>query len=136
MYTDEQATILLIDDTESSALLVERVIQGVPGWNVVTALTAEQAMLLAVEHRPEVILLDVNLPDVEGTTLLKHFRSDPATAGTPVVMVSADVRQAVIDEFLDAGAQQYITKPIDINKLVDVIRAILNDRPRRAPSQI
>ena len=130
MYADEQTTILLIDDTESNVLFVQRVIQGVPGWNVVTATTAEDAMLLAVEHRPDIILLDVNLPNVEGTTLLKYFRSDPATAGTPVVMVSADVRKAVIDEFLAAGAQQYITKPIDIGKLVDVIRAILKDRPR------
>ncbi|MCH7903180.1 MAG: response regulator [Armatimonadetes bacterium] len=127
---EDSATILLVDDTESNVLLVQRVIQDVPGWNVVTALTAEEAMLLAVELRPDIILLDVNLPNVEGTTLLKHFRSDPATAGTPVVMVSADVRQAVIEEFLAAGAQQHITKPIDIGKLIDVVRAILKDLPR------
>ena len=130
MSTADPATILLIDDTESNVLLVQRVIQGVPGWTVVTAATAEEAKLLAVEHRPDIILLDVNLPNVKGTALLKHFRHDPATAGTPVIMVSADVRQAVIEEFLVAGAQQYITKPIDIGKLVDVIRAILKDRPR------
>ena len=76
---------------------------------------------LARDHRPDLILLDRHLPDVPGDEVLRLLREDPRTRDIPVVIVSADASPGQAQRLLDAGARAYLTKPLDIQKLLAVV---------------
>ena len=76
---------------------------------------------LATQHRPDVILLDINLPDISGHEVLRRLRSDSRTEGIPVVMVSADATPNQVDRMLAAGARSYMTKPVDVRRLLSLL---------------
>jgi CheY-like chemotaxis protein len=72
----------------------------------------------AVEHRPELIFLDLHLPDLSGETVFEHLQSNPLTATTPVIVVSADATPGRIQRLIAAGAAGYLTKPINVQELL------------------
>jgi CheY-like chemotaxis protein len=78
------------------------------------------------QHRPELVLLDVHLPDTEGGEVLARLRDDPATATIPVIMVSADATQRQVQRFLAAGARAYFTEPLDVRDLLHLARRPAN----------
>ncbi len=80
----------------------------------------------ASEHNPDLILLDVNLPDMMGDEVLRQLKADPRTASIPVVMLSADANPRKADELLAYGAQAYITKPFDVKQLLKVMGEVLD----------
>jgi CheY-like chemotaxis protein len=86
-----------------------------------------QALELARELRPQLVLLDVHLPDISADEVLRQLRADPRTSGIPVVMLSADATPAAVEHFLAAGAVRYLTKPFDIDQLLQIVDAI--ERP-------
>ena len=83
---------------------------------------------LAREHSPDVILLDLHLPDISGDEVLRRLKADPATKGIPVVAISADATPRHIEAILAAGAQTYLTKPLDVKQFVDVLDDTLKER--------
>jgi CheY-like chemotaxis protein len=83
---------------------------------------------LAREHRPQVILLDLHLPDMSGADLLQELRRDDALGQTPVIILSADATPGQIKRLLAAGAQAYLTKPLDVQQLLSVLDAVLPAR--------
>ena len=76
---------------------------------------------LAREHQPDLILLDLHLPDLHGHEVLDSLKGDPATRDIPVVVVSADATPTQVERLLAAGAAEYMTKPIDVERLLDVV---------------
>jgi len=78
-------------------------------------------LTLAKEHQPDAILLDIHLPDISGEQVLEELRKDPATASIPVVILSADATPHQIQRLQAAGAAAYLTKPIEIRQLLDVL---------------
>jgi PAS domain S-box-containing protein len=120
-------TVLYIEDNVSNFELVERILLRYPWLTLLSALQGEQGVQLARERRPDLILLDLHLPDIWGDEVLRRLRADPATAGIPVVMLSADATSEQINRLLAAGAQGYLTKPIDFQKLLKILGETLKN---------
>ncbi|HET7489311.1 MAG TPA: ATP-binding protein [Acidimicrobiales bacterium] len=114
-------TVLYVEDDASNVRLVERIVARRDGVRLLVASEGSAALSMAVEHRPEVVLLDLHLPDLPGEEVLRRLRADPATASTPVVVLSADATGAKVERLLAAGATDYLTKPFDIPRLLEVL---------------
>jgi PAS domain S-box-containing protein len=114
-------TVLYIEDNPSNIKLVERLLAKRPE---VALLVAPQGFLgveLALEHQPALVLLDLHLPDISGEEVLRRLRHDPRTANIPVVIVSADATPGQIERQRLAGADDYLTKPFDVEQFLAVI---------------
>jgi PAS domain S-box-containing protein len=118
------ATVLYVEDNLANVKLMERLMTRRPGLTLLVAIQGSLAIDLAREHRPDLVLLDLNLPDIPGEEVLRRLRADPATATVPVIVVSGDATPGQADRLLAAGADDYITKPFDIARLLGVIDAL------------
>ncbi|MBA3962357.1 MAG: PAS domain S-box protein [Chthoniobacterales bacterium] len=114
-------TLLYIEDSSSNLKLVERIIIHRPGLRMITAQQGRIGLELARHNRPDVILLDLHLPDMNGDQVLTWLRSDPQTATIPVVMLSADATGGQIERLKELGACAYITKPFQVQELLRVL---------------
>ena len=114
--------------TTNSELLRDG-LQGYPGLSVAVATTAEQALAQvhnrALGPRPDLMLLDLHLPDASGLEVLQLLKANPDTAGIPVIMVSADAMPEQIQSALAAGAYSYQTKPVHLPALLQLISELL-----------
>ena len=127
----ERPAILHIEDNLSNVKLIERVLAQRPGMNLIPAMQGRLGLELARQHRPVLILLDLNLADVAGEEVLHMLRDDPTTAGIPVAIVSADAMPRQVQRMLAAGATAYLTKPIDVRELLDLVDKALALYARR-----
>jgi len=118
-------TILYIEDNLSNCQLVERLVEKRPGLRLLSAMQGKLGVELAVSHRPDLILLDLNLPDIQGDEVLLRLREHPETAGIPVVMLSADAMQRQIDKLLAGGARGYLTKPIEVTQFYTLLDELM-----------
>ena len=121
-------TVLYVEDNSSNVALVEQMLTRRGGVELVIAMTAEEGLGLARDRLPELVLLDLELPDAPGTEVLSRLREDPATAAIPVVVLSADATPGRIEEVLDSGAHDYLTKPLDLDRFSGVVDGLLPDR--------
>ncbi len=119
--------VLYIEDNLSNLKLIRQVLAKRPAIRLEAAMQGGLGLNAARELLPEAILLDINLPDMEGYEVLAKLRGDPRTAGIPVIMISADAMQTQIDRLLKAGARAYLTKPIDVAKFLEVLDDTLAD---------
>jgi len=120
-----EATLLYIEDNLANLTLVEAILQARPGWKTLPALQGQLGVELAREHLPDIVLLDLHLPDIPGEEVLRRLRSDPRTERIPVVVVSADATKASVDKLRITGANAYLTKPIDVDEFLEVVDGFL-----------
>jgi PAS domain S-box-containing protein len=120
-----EATILYVEDNPSNFKLVERILGHRAGIKLLTAMQGGLGLELAREHRPDLILLDLHLPDIHGSEVLRRVREDPVISRTPVVIISADVTSSQINQLLAAGAQAYLPKPLDIQEFLRIVDEVL-----------
>lgn len=106
-------TILLVEDNERNRKLVRTILE-FRGYEVVECEDGEPSLELAREHRPALVLMDIQLPTMDGITALLRLRADPETAGIPVVAVTASVTPGERDRVVAAGFNGYVSKPIDV----------------------
>ncbi|MDP9223295.1 MAG: response regulator [Actinomycetota bacterium] len=119
-------TILCIDDNPANLRLVGRIlVRGTPHAKLLTAQDGAGGLRRAFEREVDLILLDVNLPDMQGEEFLSRLRNHAPTASTPVLMLSADATPSVIDHYLSLGASGYLTKPFDIAHLLTAVAGLL-----------
>jgi CheY-like chemotaxis protein len=121
-------TLLQIEDNPANLKLVERMLEGFPDVKLISALQGRLGLELARQHLPDLVLLDLNLPDVSGLEVLRILRADPATRDVPVIMISADATKEQVRRLLDAGARAYVTKPLDVAEFVNVVADTLQER--------
>jgi PAS domain S-box-containing protein len=114
-------TILYIEDNPANGRLVARALAGHADLRLFLALQGSRGLELAKAHQPDLILLDLHLPDMEGRAVLDRLRADPETADLPVVILSADATQRHVPELLAAGASTYLTKPLNIPDFLEVV---------------
>jgi signal transduction histidine kinase/ActR/RegA family two-component response regulator len=131
--SDRRHKILYIEDNMANVRLVERVFQRRDDVDVIAAMQGRLGVALAREHRPALILLDLHMPDINGDEVLRQLREDPATAKTPVVIVSADATAGQIERLLAEGATSYLTKPLDLQELLTAFTAAV-DAAQAAPA--
>ncbi len=117
-------TVLYFEDNESNLVLVERALKRRPHVRLLAAANASIGLELARTERPNLILLDLDLPDLRGDEVLRVLRSDPDTQTIPVVIVSAEGAPHEIERMLAEGALEYLLKPIEIGKLFELVDSI------------
>ena len=113
--------VLYIEDDPVNFTLVERILEFRPALRLMHARSGGSGVELAQAHRPRLILLDLNLPDMHGSEVLRQLQRQPATAEVPVVVLSADATPSQIERLLTAGARNYLTKPFDIDPFLAVV---------------
>jgi CheY-like chemotaxis protein len=120
--------VLYIDDTEENLELIESLLSELrPGLVLRTATTGLEGSALAERQRPDVLLLDLNLPDLAGEEVLRRMRARVQTGDVPVIILSADSTSRNINRLLEAGADAYLTKPVSVPQLLDVLDRLLVD---------
>jgi signal transduction histidine kinase/CheY-like chemotaxis protein len=121
---DESRTVLYVEDNVVNIELMQSMFTRLrPGVDLVSTMLGDLAVDLARAHAPQLILLDVNLPDIDGDEVLRRLKSDDRTQAIPVVIVSADAIPSGIDRFIALGALGYITKPIEVARLLEFVDA-------------
>ena len=113
--------VLIVDDDERNAKLARDVLEQA-GMRTLTAATAAAGLALAREHLPDVVLMDLRLPDLDGAEAARLLAADEQTAGTPVIALSALSAGQPCGWLLDAGFAAYIEKPIDVCRLPEQVR--------------
>ncbi|MGC1388796.1 MAG: PAS domain S-box protein [Steroidobacteraceae bacterium] len=125
-------TLLCVEDNPANLLLVERLLERRPDIRLVTAKDGIGGVEMARSARPDVILMDINLPGICGLTALGILAEDPVTAGIPVIALSANAMPRDIEKGLAAGFYCYLTKPIKVNEFMDTLDSALEFVERRA----
>ncbi len=118
-------TILHIDDQPANLSLVERVLDQRPDLRLLTATDARTGLALAREHRPDLILLDLHLPDLPGDETVRRLYTEPRTRSIPVVVLSADATPAQVTRLRGLGVREYLVKPFKVQALLGAIDAAL-----------
>ena len=118
---EESRRILYIEDNFSNVTLVEQMLAERPALELMTAMQGRVGLELARKHAPDLVLLDLHLPDMPGWQVLAQLKSDHATRDIPVIVISADATAPQIKRLLSAGARAYLTKPLDIAEFFRVI---------------
>jgi CheY-like chemotaxis protein len=119
-------TLLYVEDNPANLSLVERLIARRPELRLLTALAGRLGIEMARQHQPEVILMDINLPDLNGIDALHAIRNDPASAHIPVIAISADAMPHDIVRGLQAGFFEYLTKPILVKEFTETLNKALS----------
>jgi DNA-binding response OmpR family regulator len=127
------AHILLVDDEDDLVWAVQRYLRR-EGYDVATAYNGAEALALAWQHHPDLVILDIVMPDLDGLEVCQRLRNTPGLAAVPILFLTA--KGAVEDRLkgLDSGADDYLTKPFDVRELLSRIRALL--RRRRLPGEM
>jgi CheY-like chemotaxis protein len=115
-----QCTLLQVEDNSANALLVETLIER-RDLKLLTARDGYQGIEMALSHKPDLILMDINLPDISGLAAMKMLRENPATAHIPVIALSSNAYPRQIEEGLEAGFFRYLTKPFKVDEFMDAI---------------
>jgi two-component system cell cycle response regulator DivK len=114
------SVILIVEDNEKNMKLVRDVLQ-FKGYETIEAVTGSDGVRLAKERRPDVVLMDIQLPDIDGITALGQIREHPDTQRIPVIAVSASVMPDEQQRIVASGFDAYITKPINVKDFLGVV---------------
>jgi PAS domain S-box-containing protein len=120
--------LLYVEDNAGNLRLMQHILAHRPGVHLLAATSGAAGLEMAQANHPDLILLDVQLPDMAGNVVLDHLRSDQRTHDIPVVMLSADATPAQITRLLEQGAHDYLTKPIEVEKFLLVLDALLEEK--------
>jgi two-component system cell cycle response regulator DivK len=117
-------TILIVEDNEKNMKLVRDVLQA-KGYSTLEAVTGEDGVRLAIERKPDLVLMDIQLPGISGIEALRQLRANPETAAIPAVAVTASVMQQDRSKITEAGFDSYLGKPINLKEFLDTVRSML-----------
>ena len=112
--------ILIVEDNEKNMKLVRDVLQ-FKGYQTIEAMTGNEGVRLAKERKPDLVLMDIQLPDIDGITALGQIRADPETKGIPVLAVSASVMPDDQQRIQASGFDAFVTKPINVKQFVETV---------------
>ncbi len=121
-------TLLYIEDNVSNLTLIEHLLGDQQPIKLISAMQGLLGLELAARHRPDLILLDLHLPDMTGSEVLDRLKSDARTCSIPVIVLSADATKSQVDRLVAAGASDYLTKPLDVDRFLKVIEQQLQSR--------
>jgi CheY-like chemotaxis protein len=128
--TPTTGTVLYIEDNAINTMLVQRILRARPGVMFGSAPDGRTGLDRADQMRPDLVLLDLELPDISGEHVLAALRSSTATRNIPVIVISADIDPAVHERILASGAQFFLVKPYEVTDLLRAVDgSLLGDRP-------
>jgi CheY-like chemotaxis protein len=130
--TENQKTVLIIEDEEDAAELFAEMMR-VSGFQVFKTSSSRPAIELMTANKPDVVILDIMMPEISGMDILRRMRNDPELSRIPVVVVSAKSMPTDIKNGMEAGAFVYLTKPVGFLELKDAVERAVAD-PTKRPS--
>jgi two-component system, cell cycle response regulator DivK len=113
--------VLIVEDNEKNMKLVRDVLQAT-GYGTLEATTGEEAIELALSQAPALVLMDVQLPGIDGVEALERMRQNERTASIPVLALTAQAMSGDRERFLEAGFDGYLAKPVDVGELIEAVR--------------
>ena len=113
--------VLIVEDNEKNMKLVRDVLQAT-GYSTLEATTGEEAIELALSQAPALVLMDVQLPGIDGVGALERLRQNERTASIPVLALTAQAMSGDRERFLEAGFDGYLAKPVDVGALIEAVR--------------
>jgi len=119
--------ILLVDDSSTARLLARMVLQDSTGYDVVTARDGLEGLEKAKTEKPDLILLDVMMPKMDGIETCKRLRDEPTTAGIPIIMVTTRGEEGIAEASYAYGCNEFVTKPVDPAELLAKVRNCLGE---------
>lgn len=119
-----EKVILHVEDNLDNRILVRRLLQSC-GYQVLEAGNADKAREILKANRPNLILMDINMPDVDGYTLTNEIKNMPNQAGVPIVAITANVMKGDRERVLNAGCDGYIEKPIDVDRFLEQVERFI-----------
>lgn len=119
-------TALYVEDNEANVTLMRRVIALRPSVKLVVAGDGRRGVEMVQQHRPDLILLDLHLPDQHGSLIIGQLRANPDTIDTPIVIISADAMPNQIERALLAGASAFLPKPLDLHQFLTTVDTLLD----------
>ncbi|MBI5214144.1 MAG: CHASE3 domain-containing protein [Ignavibacteriae bacterium] len=122
----KKGVVLYVEDNLANIHLAEKIFGRLPGLKLITVMQGRMAIDLAKQHKPDMVLLDMHLPDINGIEVLKQLRVETTTKEIPIVFMSADATHTQVERALAAGARNYITKPIDVKELLKIVGEVLS----------
>ena len=125
MFTDEKGTILYVEDNPDNRTLVRRILLS-EDYKLFEATNAHEALEVLQTTRPDLILMDINMPDMDGYTLTAKIKTTPGFERIPILALTANVMRGDREKTLEAGCDGYIQKPIDIDQLISEIERFLS----------
>jgi PAS domain S-box-containing protein len=135
----KKRTLLYIEDNLSNLTLIEQILEERPEIELLSAMQGQVGLDLARQHSPDLILLDLHLPDLPGWKVLSQLKADETTSHIPVVVVSADATTPQIKRLMKAGAAAYLTKPLDVAeffRVLDQTAAVTNGANKPSPPDL
>ena len=120
--------VLIIEDNEKNMKLARDVLQA-RGYRTLEAVTGEEGVRLAKEGKPDLVLMDIQLPGINGIEALRQLRADSATARTPVVAFTASVTPTDRTQITQAGFDAFLGKPINLKEFLETVKRVLENRP-------
>lgn len=124
------STILIVEDNEKNMKLVRDILQH-KGYATLEAATGGEGVRLAIERRPDLVLMDIQLPDIDGIEALRRIRAEPALDAVPVLAVSASVMPDEQHKIVTSGFDAFITKPIALKPFVDTVQRFVAEGRKR-----
>jgi two-component system cell cycle response regulator DivK len=124
---ENKATILYVEDNLENRMLIRRILQA-EGFNMVEASNAKQALETILQERPDLILMDINLPEMDGYTLTARLKAMPQLKNVPIIALTANVMRGDRERTLEAGCDGYIQKPVDVDLIPQQINQFLVNR--------
>lgn len=124
---DSHATryVLVVDDHADNQTIYERVVNQIPGHVPKFLTNANEALTWARRHRPGLVVVDYRMPEMDGVSFIRHFRTIPACADVPIIMLTSVKSPVLWQMALDAGATTYLTKPINKVQFLDTAKKLL-----------
>ncbi len=119
--------ILYVEDNVDNRVLVRRILMA-EGYKVLEAQDAYEALQVVQQQKPDLILMDINMPEIDGYTLTARFKGMPGLNSVPIIALTANVMRGDRERSLDAGCDGYIQKPIDVDQLPVQIKRFLNNK--------
>ena len=119
-------TVLCVEDNLANLTLIEQLVARRPDIRLLTARDGRSGIEIALLSQPDVVLMDINLPGINGIQALRILAENPTTAHIPVIALSANAMPRDIEKGLEAGFFRYLTKPIKVNELMDTLDEALN----------
>jgi CheY-like chemotaxis protein len=113
--------VVVVEDNELNMKLFREVLES-SGYRMLEAGTGERAVALTTEHRPDLVLMDIHLPDIDGVEALRMLRAGERTASIPVLALTAQAMEGDRERFLASGFDGYLSKPVNIADLLDAVR--------------
>jgi DNA-binding response OmpR family regulator len=128
--------IVYIDDSQHCLDLISHLLHSQTDYRLLTSTRGKPGLALAAKIEPTLILLDLHLPDMSGLDIITRLRADQRTATTPVIVLSADAHQEQANRCLEAGANEVLVKPCDMNELLALLIRYMNDATATSVIQV